>query len=285
MPYISAMRGGLISIVVFALIEFLVPMPIQKAEGVEIILTLSTFLFAILVGFFIARLNSRYDQLRDTVAHEDALWLSLFEFSDYFDKSFTKKVVELIDAYYVISYDYELGQYYKQNAPILAKLYELFETAKVKKASKSAEIFDEAIATLSAIEADRNKCSVLRREGMTSGQWFIVLLLGGMIIFSMYSYGMTMLYFQVMTIILSSVVVMIILTIRDLHLMRLGGKLAAEESGEEVFEAIGKKRYYNQFYLKQGVVRVPKEVKEYRLGRHKPGEKQDIIFVKNKAKA
>ncbi len=54
------------------------------------------------------------------------------------------------------------------------------------------------------------------------------------------------------------------------------------ESGQEVLESIGLKRYYSQHFLDEGVETIPDFVKEYRLGLHKPGEKPEIKLVKVK---
>lgn len=281
MSYISATKGGIISIIFFALITWLLPGPSERPEGIDVILTISTFLFAILTGFFISRMNTRYDELRDSISQEDALWLSLYEYADYFDQKFTNKVRILIDQYYLIAYDYELGAYYKKNAHVVAELYEVFEKTHLNRGA-AAKVYDDAVAVLVQIETQRNRSSVLWKEGMTMGQWSIVLLLGVIMILSFYFYGVYSFLFKSLTVLLSGVVVITILTLRDLEQMRLGGKLAVEESGEEVLEAIGMPRYYNQFYVKQNVVSIPSSVKEYRLGRHKPGEPTDIVLVKNK---
>ncbi len=279
MPYITAIKGGFISIFVFGILAWIFPEPPERPEGIDVILTVSSFLFAIFTGFFISRMNARYDQLRDAVAQEDALWLSLFEYADYFDETFTGKIRELIDGYYLIAYDYELGAYYKKNAHILGQIYEVFEKGRFQQTA-AAEVYDDAVGILGQIEVQRNRSSVLWQEGMTRGQWGIVLLLGGIVILALYFYGITSVLFQLFSILLSGVIVIIILTLRDLHKMRLGGKMAVEESGEEVFDAIGKPRYYNHYYLKQGVVAVPEDIEMYRLGRHLPGEEPDIVLVK-----
>ncbi len=75
---------------------------------------------------------------------------------------------------------------------------------------------------------------------------------------------------------------MILLIIRDLQNLRLMDDLVTIESGQEVLECLGKMRYYPESYLKKGMTEVPETVKEYRLGKHKPGEKFKIKVIKNK---
>ena len=187
MGYISAIKGGSISLVIFLLLVFVLPTPSETPEGIEVILTISTFLFAILCGFFISRLNSRYNTIRDVTAAEDARWLSLYELSSFFGHEFFKRVTDLIDQYYIIIFDvYELGKHYNKSAFIVHDIYQLFEDVELKDTNKGQEIYDDVLKTLGEIEENRNKSSVLSSEGMTSGQWGMVVLLGGIIIFSMF---------------------------------------------------------------------------------------------------
>jgi len=56
-------------------------------SGAEIILTISSFLFAILAGFFIARLNDRYNKIQQTISSEDATWLTMYKASAIYGKN------------------------------------------------------------------------------------------------------------------------------------------------------------------------------------------------------
>ena len=100
------------------------------------------------------------------------------------------------------------------------------------------------------------------------------------IIFCLF-YMNTALVYNLTTIILSTTLVMVLLLIRDLNNLMLGGKLLLQESGEEVFEQIGKPIYYNHFYIDSGLVKIKEDLKEYRIGLHKPGEEHKIKIVKN----
>jgi hypothetical protein len=76
--------------------------------------------------------------------------------------------------------------------------------------------------------------------------------------------------------------ILVILIIRDLQNFRLNGTFSLEESGERILDCIGELRYYNHKYLEEGIVKVPRHIKKYRLGLHDPGEKPVVKVVKNK---
>jgi len=81
------------------------------------------------------------------------------------------------------------------------------------------------------------------------------------------------------TVLLSTTLVLVLLIMRDLQNLRLSGQIMAEESGQEIFEFIGKLRYYNEHNIKAGIIKIPGHVEKYRLGQHKPGDKFDIKIV------
>ena len=278
MKYIHATRGAVIAFVVFALAAWLLPSH-GGADDVQTILTISTFLFAIVSGFFLSRLNDRYNQVRELVASEDAKWLSFYETSVFLGDDFQKRIADIIDEYYIIAYDFDLGKYYKHNAPHVHRIYTELNKVKNFKNDVSSESFDELVGLLEEVERDRNESTVLSSEKVTLGKWSIMIILGGIIIFSIYYLRVDELYSHAIAVMLSSVLVLILLVMRDLQNFRLGGKPMVEESGEEVFESMGKMRYYNRHMIDQGFNLIPPDVTEYRLGLHKPGEEFEIKII------
>ena len=280
MPYIDAIKGSIVAFVAFILIAFFVPGGNPASSEIQLILTISTFLFAIVIGFYLSKYNTRYDTMRDLISSEDALFLTLFESVAFLGKEFTEAFRELIDRYYVIAFDFPLGEYYKHNAKYIHLMYE--ELNKIQKFpnEKAQDVFDDILGLLRDIEHGRNESSVLSHERITKGQWTILLLLGGIVLFSIFFLKTDVLHSQIITVLLATVLVLILLIIRDLQNFRLGGKELVGESGQEVFESIGKLRYHNLRYIEEGIVSIPESIKEYRLGLHEPGSKPRIEIVK-----
>jgi hypothetical protein len=153
MRYISAVKGTIIAFIVFSLSIILLP-TIEFPEGAETLLTVSTFLFAILVGFFFARLSSRYDKIRELVAAEDAQILSLYKTSQIFGKDFSQRIADLIDDYYTRAYDLTLNQNtYKPTMPIFFALWD--EVINLPNKQPEAA-YQALIDRLSEIEQSRN---------------------------------------------------------------------------------------------------------------------------------
>jgi len=200
--------------------------------------------------------------------------LALYKLGHLVGKDFSNRLKKLIDNYYIISYDFEVGACYKENASEVLKMFDLAGKA------KKSHLFSSLLENLSKIEENRNKSSVLLREKLTKGQWSILFFLAGIILFSIFYLRSGEIYSHIITVLLSTVLILIILVLRDLQNLRLaGGQMIMEESGQEVLEFMGLKRYYNHRYISE--VEVPKRVKEYRLGLHKAGEKFNIKVIKN----
>lgn len=271
------MKGGFIAFILFLVLVLIIPGK-GPSEDVKLILTVSTFLFAILAGFFIARASSRFNEIRRTVGTEDALFLSLYKTSQIYGKKFTDKIRDLMDKYYIISYDVELGTQsaYKENRSYFMKMWDLVTKFKTKASIELLEILRD-------LEINRNLASTTSKEKISKGQWAILIILSLIILFSLFYLKTNETYSIIITILLSTVLAIVLLILRDLQNLKFGGeKTLLGESGQEVFESIGKLRYYPQRHLKKGWYDIPKDVKKYRVGLHEPGEKFNIKIVKNK---
>lgn len=275
--YIDAIKGSSIALVIFIIAVWLIPAG-GMVQGAEIILTVSSFLFAILAGFFISRLSERYNNIKQTISSEDATWLTLYKTSAIYGKKFQNDLSKLIEKYYIAAFEFVGVDYYKHTSKYFLAIYDLLY--KYKK-YKNEEIYSKLFDHMAVLERERNNTSVQSREKLTKGQWIIMILLAFIIVLSIFSLRTPNFYYNIITVLLSTILVLILLLIRDLENLRLGGKLLLVESGQEVFENMGKMRYYNQSLVGTGAVKVPPHVKEYRVGYHKPYEKPKIKIEKN----
>lgn len=280
MKYIDTIKGSFISLIIFIILAFTLPAK-GPSDDINLILTVSTFLFAILAGFFIARANSRFDEMRKLVGTEDALWLSLYKTAEITNKNLAKKVADSIDKYYIVNYDFELENYshgYKINKDYFFEIWETLQ--KSTKEEKNSQSYQVLLNLLSSIEISRNLASTIARERISIGQWLSLTILGIIILFSLFYIKTSEPYSMIITILMSTTLIMVLLIMRDLENFKFGGDSLLEESGQEVLEFIGKPRYYNQYFIKQGYYHIPKNIKEYRIGLHKAGNKFNIKTVK-----
>jgi len=276
MKYIDAVPGTLVSFVVFLILDLCLPLGTPSGD-INIILTITTFLFAILIGFFITRLAARYDSVRSSIAQEDAQMLSLYKTVSTFNKRLAAQLATIMDAYYIVAYDFSLSDAqvaYKKTAPIFSRMWNIASKIDQKKFGSAYQM---VIQQLTTIEQSRNQSSVVSEENMRLSSWLLIISLAFIILVSVFYIRTNDLYSHIVTIGLSTALTMTLLTLRDLQNMMLGGQALLDESGQEVLESIGKKRYYHESFLASGVSHVPTSVKEYRVGTHTPGAEKHLI--------
>lgn len=283
MKYIEAVRGSLIALVLFALLAWFVP-GAGPANDIELVLTVSTFLFAIIYGFFITREFARYNFIEENLAVEDAKFLSIYRTAQVWGREFQERVGNLIDEYYIDVLDYPVDAYYKGTADKLEKLYDLFSEPQDQLGQNADEAYGPIISMLADIEEMRNRSSIRAGQKMTYGHWTVLLILAGIIISSLFFLKIPLLYSQFVTVLLSTMTVLLLLILRDVANLRLGGIMIAAESVQEIFEAMGKLRYYGEPYLNDGTTKIPDTITRYRRGLHKPGEEFKIEIVDRTAK-
>lgn len=281
MKYIDAMRGGAISLILFVVAVLLFEGKGGEINDVEWILTISTFLFAILAGFFISRAVARLGEIRKNIGAEDALFLSLYKTAQGVGGGAEKKIVDLIDKYYVITYDNDTSNYYKPTIPYFLRIWD--GVAKLRKGNIPSSYEQQLLVILANIESCRNLTSTIDKEKVGKGQWIILFILSMIILICLFYIKTGTIFSNVTTVLLSTSLVMILLILRDLQNLKFGeADLSLEESGQEVLEVMGKLRYYNQKYFQMRSRKIPKNVKRFRLGLHKPGGKLNIRIVENK---
>ena len=270
----------MIALVVFVLVTFFVPGK-GPSQDIELILTISTFLFAIFAGFIISRSVGKYSIIKASASQEDALFLSLYKTSQLIGEGFSKKIRELIDSYYIRIYDiYGTTKYpYKEN---LAYFMGIWDEIRKVKVAKNPQAYGRMLKLMSDIESARNAASSKSRERLGKGRWSVLVILASIILFSIFYLRNQALYSQVITVLLATTLVLVLLIIRDLQNIRGTSGGVIVESGQEIFDIMGKPRYYNKYLIKGGWYKVPKGIKEYRLGTHRPGEEPKTKFVRNK---
>lgn len=268
MRYISATKGAVLVLPVFVVLALVIPKH-ESLPSVELILTVSTFLFAIISGFYISRLATRYDEIRNLIASEDASFLCLYKTAQMFGRTFAKRIANLMDAYYIVSYDHSLSDpAYKQSAKYYLALWDAVSSVKTK---EPAGVYEAMINQLVDIEKDRNASAAIASERLSPAQWGMLILLSLIILVSVFDLVQPHWYIQFSVVLFSTILVLIVLLTRDLQRLMIGGKALLEESGQEVLEFIGKERYYQQKFLQSGISIVPTFVKKYRVGLHEPG--------------
>ncbi|MBW3012575.1 hypothetical protein KY340_00040 [Candidatus Woesearchaeota archaeon] len=234
-------------------------------------------MFAILAGFIISRQDKRYDNLREALSHVDGLWMSLYNSLCVFGPKVKKDIANFIDERFMIAYDFEIWDYQQVTffRDTIKRLYAYVSKLKPKTLAQKQAV-EETFDKLQDIEVLDQETGEIAKEKVLPGEWIVLYILTGIIIFCVFYIKEFVLHSIIFTILLSAAVVIVMLIIRDLTNLRLKGEYLGYESGEQVFDDIGKPRYYYYAALVRGYTKKPVG-KTFRIGFHEEGKKPFVL--------
>ena len=96
------------SILLFFSLLFVAPTGFISSDSASIILTINTFLFGIIAGFYIVVTTTDYNSVKNLIGEETAAWITLHQNVSIYDKSLGDKLTLLIDEYVRKAFDFEI---------------------------------------------------------------------------------------------------------------------------------------------------------------------------------
>ena len=262
-----------------------VVMPVYGTfEEHQLLLSATSFISTIILVFFLTGRRERVIEIRDAIFQENASYINAHILSKEFtDKKFNS--AKLIDDYLVKNMTLELEEYKKSNKEFY-KFYDSFRKVEVK-TPKQRILYEKVIEELKAAEHSRDRIINLLQEYMSPWQWTISLTLVILMIISLFILRGETLISKVSVGLLSSAVVLLVFMIKNLDDLHWAGEIYTIEPYAEVFDIIGKKRYYVDYEINLRKIKPP--TGEYRLGiterdKYNRPILKKIIIVKNPKK-
>ncbi|MBA4320111.1 MAG: hypothetical protein C0412_17060 [Flavobacterium sp.] len=252
----------LISVVIFVILLFVIPGSFIPAELGNTILTVVAFLFGIIAGFYIIVTTTDYNNVKNILAIETANWISLHQNILIYDKQIADKLASLIDKYILRTFDFEILDHTKSTHNEFESIKKLMRELPLKENLSS--VYEKIQNIMSDIIISRQQLTVLGARTLSIFQWTILFALASIFIFSLYGLRTGELFFDVVTIAISSSIVLVLLLIRDLDLYIWNEKTFGYDIFENVLKSIGQLPYYPAESIKKK--RVQPHDKEYRVG-------------------
>lgn len=266
MKRFSAHQWGFIAFIFFSVVALIAPEQ-RNLESISILFGAVTFVFATMSGFFLTRLNHRFDTVRDEISAEDADFLSLYYFSTVIGGAVHAHVRKTIDAYYMTVFENSISKYHRPTRDEYFALYDIFTLRKSGDDSvETKAVYESMAGLLTDIERHRNTIARAGEEQLNASMWTIVIILACMVVVSIFLLRDGSLFFDLAAVLLSTTVVVIVALMRDLERFRLGGVPLAAESGYELLDAMGLPRYVLADRLTSGRVKIPRGAKQIRIG-------------------
>ncbi len=252
----------LFSLIIFTALLFFIPSTFISPEHGNTILTISTFLFGIISGFYIVVTTTDYNSVKNILAKETAGWIKLYHHISLYDQEVAKTLSGLIDDYVLRAFDYEIIDYARSTAVEFDKILQFVRSVPLQESRSS--IYENIQDAMEEIIATRQELTVLGTKTLSPFQWIILFALAGLVITSLYGLRTGEIFFDIVTVLISSSIVLILLLIRDLDLYIWNEKTFGYDIFENVLKAVGQLPYYPLESITKGRVR-PTE-KEYRAG-------------------
>jgi len=250
------------SLFIFTILLFLLPIGFISSDLGNAILTISTFLFGIMAGFYIVITTTDYNSVKSILASETAALISLYQNVLIYDKQSAEKLSLLIDEYVRNTLNYEIINYVRNT-------HRQFQN--IQSAVRDLPIHDNLSSVYESIRNDmsnfiiaRQQLTVLGAKTLSIFQWVVIFVLALIPLVSLYGLRTGEIFFDIVTVIVSVAVALILVLIRDLDFYVWNEKTFSFEIFENVFIAIDQLPFYPAESIQKGRVR-PVE-NEYRLG-------------------
>jgi hypothetical protein len=257
--------------ILFAYMNSYLPFVSVGDLDLKTMLSIVTFLFGFFISISFSMILSRASSLRDSLAYETGKIVSLVKSSRFFGEIFYKKIVENVDGYTMDtlrSYGhYEVGRKFIYN--IYDDLKNLTLTSETQKMHISS-----FWSTLNDFEKVHEKIEALTAEKMLFAMRLANYVLAGLLI-SFLFLNRGEIFTNVLFVILSTLIVFILLIIEDYENLRIGDYINNISNSEQIFDLIGKERYYPRSIL--GRVSLEKG-RRYRIGIYNSKAKEEKIF-------
>ncbi len=264
--------NNLITIVILIsfLSVFLFPVKGELSEGVKSILGIVGLLFAILVGFYVTDLWSRFQRIRENVAVEVSGLQTYYLFVQILGKSphhkeWAKKQQELIDRYVREFFYVEWGNYEKID-PYFNTIIESLKEIKELKTNKETETYTNFLPLLNEITTAREKLFIYGKDKLSNMEWIVVLFLAIILVFSIFLIRTPDIPSLFLSGTLISAVTILLLILRDLNDLSFGEEMVSFEPYETIFDVINKPRFYLKRDIESKRIVPPKNIK-YRIGK------------------
>jgi hypothetical protein len=247
---------------------------VWKIESLDLNLMISvvSFLFGFLITITFSMLLSKMSYLKDALATEAGRLVSLFLLSKQLGKSFHDKIAKRIDDYTVST----LRDYtnYEVSRECIYGIYDNMEYMDTKNSNQEAAANSFAYI-LGELEPVREKLEYLTSRRVEWPLKFTNYLLG-IILIALLFFNRGEPFTNALFVALSTVILFIFLIMEDFDNLKIGDYTYNISNSEQVFDLMGKERYYPENVLAR--VKLEKG-KKYRVGIKDKFGKEKIVVM------
>ena len=215
-------------------------------EHPQMLLTISTFLFAIFTGFFISRQGARYSAIRDQINIFDGEMSALYRKFGHLSKEAQKHASIIIKKYYQKILKNKAWDYnFINKSSTLTEMHALLEkTTKNKmldslKTGTTTRILD----SLGKMQVARKKIIALHNERIPKFQWILIYSLAAILLASVSGIpSQYALFSSILKAIFSSTIIFVIILLSEFDRLRFFEGIMGEKSAQDVLDILVNKK-------------------------------------------
>ena len=264
---------------------FFVPRPSTDSEIVTIILSIATFIFAIIVGFSISGRHGRLTEIRARLRENDARLLYIHRLSTVFGKVKSKKCLKLIEKMLILQLDYKLKDIHR-TIPALLNLENFILDLKPKTSTQNnAEYL--LMDAIGGVMRNVKEVSHLVDSNMSKHEWGSLFLLSAIIWFCLFLIGGGSVISLIIIPLLATVLGLLMFILQDFNNLTWGERIWIWRPISRLFLDLDLKPYMPEAVLKGRVSkRFLKNLAVYSVGtfpnRYPALKGKKVITIKNK---
>jgi hypothetical protein len=219
---------------------------IGGVESYQVFLTISTFLFSIFAGFFIANQGKRYAIIRQQIANMDGEMSSMYRQFGHLGKKTQDEVKKIIKKDYdKIVKSHEWDYHFAEKTTIITRIHQLAEKAtKGKKITQLQAIaLERILVSLANLQQIRKTVIVLRQERIPRFEWILLAFLAGILLITVSlipSYGL--LLGSALKGVFAGSIIFVFILLSKLNRLELFEKIVGEESAKDVLDIFAGRR-------------------------------------------
>lgn len=237
--------NNLILYITFLLITIFYQVFNISIDNPNIYITISTFLFAIFVSYFIKRQGSRYDKIRQQVAINDGHFSTIFRLFSNFSQPAWKKAGKIIKQHFSNIIGHKDWVYnIRHKTTTLTDLNNLIakETGNKNLNTLQAQSLRQIQSSLANLQITRKTIWTLYKEKLTIGQWFLIFFLTGLLLFTISFIKNNNFIIYIAKVFFGFIVILVIALLYKLNSFRLFKDYYGKQSSLDVINIIeGKK--------------------------------------------